>query len=266
MPFCTASARPAQTKHGGTAVKSISDIPYKEGLCFDLHLPEATHFPLFLYFHGGGLTEGDKASALHFADDLTSCGIAVASANYGLHPRAHYPEYLCDAADAVAAVSRRIGEWGHCDGLYVGGSSAGAYLTMMLCFCGSYLARVGMKPADIDGWIHDSGQPTVHFHVLRERGLDPRRVIVDEAAPLYWIGTGETPNRMLVLVSDGDMEGRPAQTRLTEATLRHFGIGEEIAAFRVLHGSHCAHIGKTDEHGKNVFGEIVRRFIFRQSY
>ncbi len=133
---------------------------------------------------------------------------------------------------------------------------------MMLCFCESLLNRVGMKPTEITGWIHDSGQPTKHFRVLKELGLDPKRIIVDETAPLYWVGTGsELPSKMLFLVSDNDVMNRYEQTILMMSTLRHFGVGEDIATLQVLHGTHCSHMEKIAKDGKNIFVKIVSEFI-----
>lgn len=65
----------------------------------------------------------------------------------------------------------------------MGGSSAGGYLSMMLCFDKKYYEAVGVSPSDISGCVHDAGQPTVHFKVLKERGIDSRRIIIDESAP-----------------------------------------------------------------------------------
>ena len=40
---------------------------------------------------------------------------------------------------------------------------------------------------DIAGYLHDTPQPTTHFNILRERGIDTKAIRVDEAAPLYYI-------------------------------------------------------------------------------
>ena len=62
---------------------------------------------------------------------------------------------------------------------------------MMLCFDERYLKEVGILPTEIAGYIHDAGQPTAHFNVLKELGQDSRRLIVDETAPLYFVGLKE---------------------------------------------------------------------------
>ncbi len=52
----------------------------------------------------------------------------------------------------------------------------------MLCFDDRWLEKQSLKPSDIRGFVHAAGQPTCHFKILRERGLDKRRVIIDETA------------------------------------------------------------------------------------
>lgn len=44
-------------------MKTIKDICYSDEhkQYLDVYLPERDSFPVFLYFHGGGLEEGDKA-------------------------------------------------------------------------------------------------------------------------------------------------------------------------------------------------------------
>ena len=76
---------------------------------------------------------------------------------------------------------------------------------------------------DISGYVHDSGQPTAHFNVLKEKGMDFRRVIVDETAPLYFVGLEKEYPPMLFIVADQDMENRYEQTVLVLSTMDHFG-------------------------------------------
>ena len=79
-------------------MKSIMDICYSQEAdqYLDLHLPECDRFPVFLYFHGGGIEKGDKAAQRNdaFIKHLTDKGIAVASANYSMDPTAKYPEFI----------------------------------------------------------------------------------------------------------------------------------------------------------------------------
>lgn len=247
-------------------MKTITDICYSKEAdqYLDVYLPECDSFPVFLYFHGGGIEHGDKAGGVQvFVEYLTAQGIAVVSANYRMYPTAKYPEFIEDAASATAWVFANMKQYGTVTGIYVGGSSAGGYLSQMLCFDKHYLAKHGIAPTDITGFIHDAGQPTAHFNVLRERGIDSRRVIIDESAPLYHIGVDEKYPPMLVIVSDNDMKNRYEQTVLLMSTLKHFGL-DENAKLQVMESTHCAYIGKTDDQGVSIFGKLIADYIFRK--
>lgn len=244
-------------------MKTIFDIVYTaEGQKLDLYLPECEAFPVFVFFHGGGLKKGDKDSMAVAADYLTAHGVAVVSANYRMYPDAVYPDFLRDAASAVAWTKQHIGEYGTCDKLYVGGSSAGAYMSMMLCFDPQWLGAHGIKPMEIAGFVHAAGQPTAHFNVLEASGVDPRRVIVDETAPLWHIGMAEEYPPMLFLISDDEMENRPEQTQLVISTLRHFRYDMSKVELQVLHGGrHTFYIRLKDDAGISVFGRICDTFF-----
>jgi len=244
-------------------MKTVTDICYSREAdqYLDIYLPECGSFPVFLYFHGGGIESGNKAEGIDlFVRHLTDRGIAVVSANYRMYPTAKYPEFLEDAAQATAWVFENMKDYGEVTGIYVGGSSAGGYISQMLCFDKHYLAKHGIAPTDIAGFIHDAGQPTSHFNVLRERGIDSRRVIVDESAPLYHVGVDEKYPPMLIIVSDRDMENRYEQTVLLVSTLKHFGHSENVK-LQVLESTHCAYISKADERGVSIFGDLIGRYI-----
>ena len=191
-------------------MKTFTDICYCEThkLYLDIYLPECQKFPVFVYFHGGGLEHGDKAETQELFKLLTCHGVAVVAPNYRMYPTAHYPDFLVDSAKAVAWTFENINTYGNATEIYVGGSSAGGYISQMLCFDDSWLSAHRIKPSDIAGYLHDAGQPTCHFNVLRERGLDSRRVIIDEASPLYHIDDNRSYPPMHIIVSDNDMQNR----------------------------------------------------------
>lgn len=228
----------------------------------DIYLPECDVFPVFVYFHGGGLEKGDKADTQVFFDYMTKHGIAVVSANYRMYPQAKYPDFLNDAAEAVAWVFNNINDYGKATDIFVGGSSAGGYISQMLCFDSSWLEKYKLTPTDVSGFVHDAGQPTCHFNILRERGIDTRRVIIDESAPLYHIEANKNYPTMLIIVSDNDMINRYEQTVLLVSTLKHFGYTENVR-FQIMSGKHCAYLKAVDENGDSVFGQIVCKYMLK---
>lgn len=233
---------------------------HEQGL--DIYYPDDKKIDaIFLFFHGGGLEKGSKDGCGSFATYLTEHNIAVVSANYRMYPNNSYPDFIEDAADAVAWVFNNKSKFGGCDKIFVGGSSAGGYLSMMLCFDKRYLEKHNIKPTDISGYIHDSGQPTSHYSVLKHSGTDSRRVIVDERAPLYFVGLEESYSPMIFLVSDNDMQNRYEQTMLMLSTLKHFGYDESKIKFQLMHGTHCSHCSAKHEDGTSVFGKVIFDFI-----
>ncbi|MBE6691192.1 MAG: alpha/beta hydrolase [Ruminococcaceae bacterium] len=243
-------------------MKTIENICYGNET-LDLYLPDTAHFDLFVYFHGGGLEQGDKGAAATklSAPYLAASGVAMASCNYRMYPDAKYPDFVEDAATAVHWLSHHIREYGKCERIFVGGSSAGGYLSMMLCFDKRWYAACGDFPVPVCGYFHDAGQPTCHFNVLRERGIDPRRVIIDDSAPLYHIGAEAEYPPMMFVVSDNDMKNRLEQTGLVLSTLRHFGYDQSKIHYRLMRGKHCAYCKAVDEHGDPVLGKMILEFI-----
>ena len=226
----------------------------------DLYLPEGEGFDTFLYMHGGGLEAGNREKDHVIYEYLAEHGIAAVSIDYRMYPSAKYPDFVEDAASAAAWVHAQIKSYGGSGRIFIGGSSAGGYLSMMLCFDRRWLGAHGLTPLDFGGFVHDAGQPTKHFNVLREYGLDTRRVIIDDTSALYHIGEDETYPPMQFIVSDNDMVNRYEQTMLTLSTLRHFGVPEENMRLQVMHGKHCHYVRQTDDNG-SVLGQIIKTFM-----
>lgn len=246
-------------------MKVYEDIVYKktgsDECILDIYLPDADIFPLFIYFHGGGL-EGGSRKKYGFCKALAEKGIAVLSADYRMYPTAVFPDFIKDAAAAVAWAHNNMHAYGKVTNIFVGGSSAGAYLSQMLCFDKKYLAVYGIDPDSLGGYVHDAGQPTTHFNVLRERGVDTRRVIIDEAAPIYHITENRDYAPMQIIVSDDDMQNRLEQTYLLISTLKHFEYNEDKLDFRVMENSaHCSYVDAQDGDGEWIFANMIYEFI-----
>ena len=231
----------------------------------DIFLPEQNGFPVFVYFHGGGLVAGNRGGMDNTAKYLCERGVALVSAEYRLMPSADYPDFLDDAAAAVKWVADNIPSMGGNGKIFVGGSSAGGYISQMLCFDSRWLGKYGIDCAEITGYIHDAGQPTAHFNVLKSRGIDSRRVIIDETSPLYHVGILPKVSPMLVIWSDHDMENRPEQTALLLSTLKHFRYPQDNIESVMMHGKHCQYVYELDGEGESRFAKIVYPFIERFS-
>ncbi len=246
------------------SMKTVFNIAYTDSNSYqqmlDVYLPEKSRFPVFVFFHGGGIEGGSKEGFL-FIPELVEKGVAVVCANYRLYPQASFPDFLCDAAAAVAWAKDHMGAYGEVTGLFMGGTSAGGYLTQMLCFDGRYLAYHGIDADSIDGYFMDAGQPTAHYNVLRERGLDTRRVIVDETAPLYFVGGERKYPPMKILVSDRDVPNRLEQTVLLVSTLRSFGQDMERVELEIVPNSTHTQYVQTLQDGRSVYAAMILDFL-----
>lgn len=243
------------------------DIPYSNihSNKLDLYQAEDSDAPLFIFFHGGGLEGCNKGDGkIHYFLDLMNSGISVATADYRMYPNAKFPDFLSDAAECVKWCIDNVPH----SQIFIGGSSAGGYITMMLAFDKSYLGKHGIDSRNKDeiaGYFCDSGQPTVHFNVLRERGLDTRLVRIDEAAPIYFIeqvnDTDKLP-RYVLITSEFDMENRPEQTRLMHRTMLHLGYPADKVEFVYMKGyGHTEYNDAVDTDGKPLYAKMIRRFI-----
>jgi arylformamidase len=124
----------------------------------DLYLPtkKPAHAPVFLFLHGGGFREGDRAQYGFVAKPFADHGVITAVASYRLTGDGFkYPDQPHDTQLAVEWLYRNIAKYGgDPDRLYVGGHSAGAILS----------AEIGVDRA----WLKSAGIPT---RVLR--GIAP---------------------------------------------------------------------------------------------
>ena len=246
-------------------MKKIENIFYRESSspsqALDIYLPDAESFPVFVFFHGGGMIGGDKEERSFFAE-LIKNGVAIVSANYRLYPEATYPDFIRDAAFAVSWAKTHMSEYGNPTSFFVGGSSAGGYIAQMLCFDKKYLAVHGIDSDSVNGYILDAGQPTAHFNVLVERGLDSRRVVIDETAPIYHITENRTYAPMQIFVADNDMPGRLEQTQLLLSVLRNMGCDMNRVDYRFMEGyTHTQYSRELNKDGKSVFAPMVLEFM-----
>ena len=213
--------------------------------------------PIFVYFHGGGLECGDK-EACPF-QNFTEKNVGFISVNYRMYPNNRYPDFIWDCAAALRWIFDNINKYTEVSKMYVGGSSAGAYIAMMLCFDKRYFSTYGIDIKNISGFVFDAGQTTTHFNVLRERGVDSRKCIIDEAAPIYHIEEYDNQPPMLIFCSDNDMMNRYEQTLLLLGTLKHMNYPDSNVKFIYFKGhNHCDYIDNKEVFAANIIDFIKK--------
>jgi len=193
---------------------TLSNIPYysdsvvktdayiKERCVLDVYYPKNKKgFSTVVWFHGGGLTGGNK----EIPEALKDKGICIVSPNYRLYPKVNSPKYIEDAAAAVAWVFNNISKYGGDTSLlFVSGHSAGGYLTLMIGLDKSRLKINNIDANRIAGLIPFSGQCITHFTVRKERGIPETIPLIDELAPLYHVRPDAPP--LLLITGDRELE------------------------------------------------------------
>lgn len=202
------------SRGAGTGYEIERDILYREGdsltdamreRCrLDFYHPlDAKGFSTVVWFHGGGLTSGEKS----VPEGLRNKGIAVAAVNYRLSPAAKAPAYIEDAAAAVAWTLKNVERYGGSrDRVFVSGHSAGGYLTSMVGLEKRWLAAHGIDANELAGLAPLSGQCLTHSAVRVERGIEETRPLIDDLAPLYHVRKDAPP--MLLVTGDREKELR----------------------------------------------------------
>lgn len=116
----------------------------------DLYLPAnaPTAAPVFIFIHGGGFREGDRAQYGYVARPLAAKGVITVVASYRLLPHV-YPDQVEDTELMIAwayANAKKYG--GDPNRIFVGGHSAGAILSALVAVTTDWQARRAL-PADV---------------------------------------------------------------------------------------------------------------------
>lgn len=209
-------------------------------------------------FHGGGFVAGDKSDP-QFEDitrDFIEHDFNFANVNYSLYPDTKFPLYLYESAKAV----KTICDYSKINNPYLAGTSAGAYICMMLCLNNEYLDSVNINPLDIKGWIFESGQATSHFNIMNiEKGLDPYLQRIDELAPLYYVNDKTKLSRALFILYDNDMPNRYEQNKLLISAIKHYYPEADITDI-LLPGTHCVGSSVKDKDGRYPFVKEILKW------
>lgn len=180
---------------------------YQQERCrLDVYHPLAVKgFATVVWFHGGGLTGGNKS----VPERLKGQGIGVVAVNYRLYPRVKAPVYIEDAAAAVAWTVKNIAKFGgSAEKVFVSGHSAGGYLTSMVGLDKGYLAAYGVDADKLAGLVPYSGHTITHFTVRKERGIDGKQPVVDGLAPLFHVRADAPPILLMTGNRELEMLGR----------------------------------------------------------
>ncbi len=223
----------------------------------DVLMPKgATRAPVIVFFHGGGLQNGDKQAGGVLASTLVAEGIGVVTANYRLSPGVMHPAHIEDAAAAFAWTKRHIGEYGgDPDRVFVGGHSAGAYLAALMSLDPSYLKAHGLALSAIRGTV-----PVSPFLYVEETARDRPKTVwgTDETVWLQasvtpHVGAGKPPMRLIY--ADGDDDWRREQNE--RLTTQLSAARSKVDAVEIADRTHGSIMSRMGEDGDAAMKQIA---------
>lgn len=213
----------------GSGLRSGSGLAYGENVRhkLDVYSPEdSAGAPVVVFFLGGNWTKGERDDYAFVGRALASRGMVAVIPDFRLHPEVSYPDFLDDSARAIAWTVREIARYGgDPQRLFVMGHSSGAYNAAMMALDAQWLARQGMQPAALRGWIGLAGpydflpienpvtKPVFHFP-----NTPP------ESQPINHARAG-TPPVLLIAANNDKLVDPVRNTRAMAARLR----GKEVA-------------------------------------
>ena len=192
-----------QTESGlSYRLDSEPDVYARERCQLDVYHPVgASAVPTVIWFHGGGLTGGNRS----IPSALKGQEITVVAVDYRLSPKAKAPAYIEDAAAAVAWTFKNIARYGgDTNRIFLSGHSAGGYLASLITLDRRWLAVHGVDPDRLAGLVPFSGQSITHFAIREERGMARTRPLIDDLAPVYHVRNDAPP--MLLISGDRNHE------------------------------------------------------------
>ncbi|VXC76956.1 esterase/lipase/thioesterase family protein [Massilia sp. 9I] len=160
--------------------------------------------PVIVFFFGGNWVSGSRGDYAFVGQALAARGFVVVIPDYRLYPQVRYPDFLDDAAQAVAWTRREIaGYGGDPSRMFVMGHSAGAYNAAMLALDDRWLGKQGSKPQALRGWIGLAGP--YNFLPIQNPTTRPVFNFPDtppDSQPLAHVGARAPPALLIAAKSD----------------------------------------------------------------
>jgi acetyl esterase/lipase len=223
-------------KHLYNALTAERGIVCEAGLAYGPHArhkldvyraaggPAAATAPVVIFYHGGGWTDGDRATYRFVGTALAARGITTVVPDYRLYPEVAFPVFVDDAALAFAWVAGHLAT--HGQPVLIAGHSAGAHIAALLGFDRSYLQRLAP----------DASPPAAVIGLAGPYAFDPttwpttRQIFAtaagqpDRARPVTFVRRGAPP--ALLLHGSADSTVKRFNTVDLAAALR--GVGSRV--------------------------------------
>ena len=191
----------------------------------DVYAPEgASGAPVVVFLYGGTWSGGDRAMYRFVGMALASGGAVCMVPDYRVFPEVRFPDFMTDAAKAVAwARDNAAAHGGDPDRLVLMGHSAGAHMATLLALDDRHLGAQGLRPADTLRGVVGLAGP---YDFLPLTSANLRAIFGAESAwpasqPVNFAAPGAP--RMLLATGEADLTVLPRNTERLAARLRDTG-------------------------------------------
>jgi acetyl esterase/lipase len=209
-----------------------SDIVFDEThkLALDVYTPDGAHrTPVVVFFYGGGWRTGSRREFAFVGSALAAQGVVVVIPDYRKYPQVKLDGFMSDATNAVGWTRTHISAYGgDPDIIFLMGYSAGGQIGALLATDADWLAKAGMKPRDLAGFIGLAGPyrftPIIDPDLIAIFGSTPEQQ--RRSQPFDFVDGDEPP--MLLLQGDADRMVNPANAAALMYALRAYREPAEL--------------------------------------
>jgi acetyl esterase/lipase len=183
----------AGTAGGVQKDQSYGPLPRHQ---YDVYSPRVVtdQTPVMLFIHGGSWQYGSKEQYQFVGAAFANAGIQTVVMNYRLYPDVIFPDFMTDAALAVAHVKATVAQNRP---LIISGHSAGAHIAAMLAGDPQFLAAVGTDICTSTKAIIGIAGPYTFTPVAPEfRVIFPAETL-DASRPLNFTSNRRPPTQLL---------------------------------------------------------------------
>lgn len=197
-------------------------------------------YPMVVFVHGGSWENGNKDQYAFVGQSLAQAGYVTAVINYRKAPEHVYPDYVEDAAQAIAwSIDNATSLHADPKRLAVVGHSSGAFNAVAAVANEDFLAPYGIKPTDIATVIGIAGPYSYDFRKFDSSTAFAADATPDDVMPDRQI-KGEQPPYLLLTAEKDKIVHVTNTIKMTQA-LKNAGVSVETG--EIEGASHATSIG-----------------------
>ena len=197
-------------------------------------------YPMVVFVHGGSWESGSKEQYAFVGQSLAQAGYVTAVINYRKAPEHVYPDYVKDAAQAIAwSINNAVSLHADPARLAVMGHSAGAFNAVAAVANEDFLAPYGVKPTDIATVVGIAGPYSYDFRKFSSASAFGANATPDQVMPDRQI-KGAQPPYLLLTAEKDQMVHATNTTKMTQALQ---AAGVSVKTSEIKGASHATSIG-----------------------